>query len=138
LASVRDAALYGEATRGGALRLSYKDYPSTGIANLRVDVSEGLNAGELLQAADRALYLLRPMAPVVCDLENDTYRIVASGVWLDGARVRGWHPVVELQGQLGKLLRRIEAVGNDVSWYQTGHGFVGTPSVLVRRQPVVG
>jgi PmbA protein len=36
LASHRDAVRYSEASRGGALRLSYRDYPETGIANLRM------------------------------------------------------------------------------------------------------
>ena len=108
------------------------------MANLRVMVGNGMAAGELLAASDRTLYLLRPLAPVVCDLENDGYSLVASGVWIERQRVRGWHPVVELRGSLGALLRRIEAVGTDLCWFQTSHGFVGTPSILVRRQPVVG
>lgn len=138
LASFRDAARCSEPIRGGALRVSYRDYPTTGAANLAVDTRAGVAAGQLLGSADHALYLLRPLSAVEVDFASDTYRIVASGVWLDGPRVRGWHPVVELQGSLGRLLRRIEAVGNDRRWFQTSHGFIGTPSLLVRRQPVVG
>ncbi len=55
----------------------------------------------------------------------------SSGAW-------GWHPVVELSGDLGTLLRRIDAVGTDLCWFQTPGGFVGAPSLLIRRQPVVG
>ena len=138
LASFRDATRYGDAPRGGALRLSYRDYPRTGIANLMVDTTAGIPAGKLLSSARRALYLLRPLASVACDPATDSYRIIASGVWLDGTAVRGWHPVVELRGSLGRLLRRIEAVGTDLRWFQTDQGCVGAPSLLVRRQPVVG
>ncbi len=138
LASWADARRFDEAPRGGALRLSYRDRPTTGLANLRVLTEDGLPAHELLGASDRALYLLRPLAPVVCDFASDSYRVIASGVWLDRQRVRGWHPVVELSGRLGTLLRRIDAVGADLGWFQTAHGFVGSPSLLVRRQPVVG
>jgi PmbA protein len=138
LGSYRDATRCSEVPRGGALRLSYRDYPRTGVANLRVVTEEGVAAGSLLGSADRALYLLRPLAPVTFEPAADTYRIIASGVWLDGHAVRGWHPVVELRGSLGRLLRRIEAVGTDLRWFQTECGFIGTPSVLVRRQPVVG
>jgi predicted Zn-dependent protease len=92
----------------------------------------------LLGSADHALYLLRPLAPIAFEPSSDTYRIIASGVWLDGHNVRGWHPVVELRGSLGRLLRRIEAVGTDLRWFQTSRGFVGAPSLLVRRQPVIG
>lgn len=138
LASFRDAERCGEVPRGGALRLSYRDYPATGIANLQVLTHGGVPAAELLGTADRALYLLRPLAPVSCRPETDSYRIVASGVWLDGRRVCGWHPVVELRGSLGRLLRRIEAVGTDLRWFQTERGCIGAPSLLIRRQSVVG
>ncbi len=138
LASFRDAARCEEPARGGALRVSYRDYPATGAANLAVDSRAGVAAAELLASADRALYLLRPLSEIEVDFAADSYRLIASGVWLDGPRVRGWHPVVELQGSLGRLLRRIEAVGNDRRWFQTHQGFIGAPSILVRSQPVVG
>lgn len=138
VASFADARRFNETPRGGAVRFSYRDRPSTGLANLRVITDDGMAAGELLTASDRALYLLRPLAPVRCDLGNDTYSLIASGVWLDHQRVRGWHPVVELSGGLGTLLRRIDAVGTDLCWFQTPGGFVGAPSMLIRRQPVVG
>lgn len=138
LASYRDAIACGETPRGGALRLSYRDYPASAVANLLVDHAAGIAPARLLEVADRALYLLRPLAPVMLDLTGDGYRIVASGVWLRGQEVRGWHPVVELQGSLSRLLRRIEAVGTDLAWFQTDRGCVGAPSLLVRRQPVVG
>jgi PmbA protein len=138
LACHRDAMRYSEASRGGALRLSYRDYPETGIANLQVATGSGVAAADLLGSADHALYLLRPLAPIGFEPSSDTYRIIASGVWLDGHKVRGWHPVVELRGSLGRLLRRIEAVGTDLRWFQTSRGFVGAPSLLVRRQPVIG
>jgi predicted Zn-dependent protease len=138
LASFGDSVRCSETPRGGALRLSYRDYPESGIANLQVATAAGVAAGELLGSADRALYLLRPLAPIDFQPDTDTYRIMASGVWLDGHRVRGWHPVVELRGSVGRLLRRIDAVGNDLRWFQTSRGFIGAPSLLVRRQPVVG
>jgi PmbA protein len=138
LASYRDAVAYSETPRGGALRLSYRDYPASGVANLRVDVTAGLPPSKMLDTADRALYLLRPLTPISFEPASDSYRIVASGVWLRGQRVHGWHPVVELEGSIARLLRRIEAVGTDLTWFQTGRGCVGASSLLVRRQPVVG
>jgi PmbA protein len=138
LASYRDALLSGESPRGGAVRLSYRDYPSSGFANLQVETLGGEPPANLLAHTDRALYLLRPLAPVEVDLAGDTYRLVASGVWLNRGRVRGWQPVVELRGRLGLLLRRVEAVGTDLAWYQTDAGFVGAPTLLARRQPVLG
>jgi predicted Zn-dependent protease len=138
LASWRDSVSCSEIPRGGALRLSYRDYPSTGFANLRIVPDDGLPPGRLLEIADRALYLLRPLAPPWLDPVTDAYRIIASGVWLRGTTVRGWHPVVELRGSISRLLRRIDAVGADPTWFQTDRGCVAAPTLLVRRQPVVG
>ena len=138
LASYRDAMAHGETPRGGALRLSYRDYPATGIANLRVETEQGTPPAELLRAAGAGLYLLRPLAPVLVDFAEASYRIVASGVWLDHGRARGWHPVVELRGSLARLLGRIEAVGTDLAWFQADRGVVGAPSMLIGSQPVMG
>jgi len=138
LASYRDAVICDEAPRGGAVRLSYRDYPTSGLACLRVLSDDGLSPGQILDRTDRALYLLRPLSPVSVDLEGDSYRVIASGVWLANGAIRGWHPVVELSGRLGHLLRRVDAVGTDGRWYQTSCGCVHAPSILVRRQPVVG
>jgi PmbA protein len=138
LASYRDAVLFGDHPVGGALRLSYRDYPATGIANLKVDTNAGLPPQEILHRAEGALYLFRPIAPVTLDPARDRYRIVASGVWLDRNGVKGWHPVVELRGHLSLLLRRLDAVGNDPSWFQTDAGCVSAPTMLIRHQPVIG
>jgi len=138
IASWKDSLLCSDPPHGGALRISYRDYPSSGFANLRVLPEDGLPPSRLLEIADRALYLLRPLAPLLIDLADDAYRIVASGVWLRGTRVEGWHPVVELRGSISRLLRRIEAVGTDVFWFQTERGCVAAPSLLIRRQRVVG
>lgn len=133
----RDAVACGDTPRGGAVRLSYRSAPTSGPANLRVETDGGVPPAELLRTAGRALYLLRPVAPVECDLARDDYRIIASGVWLEDGAPRGWHPIVELRGSLGTLLRRLEAVGTDRSWFDTPYGAVGAPSMLIRRQPVV-
>ena len=137
LASYRDSLICGDPALGGARRLSYRDYPSAGIANLTVDVRDGVAPAELLGEVRRAFYLLRPLS-VTCNLSRDEYRLMASGVWIDRGRILGWHPVVELRGGLGLLLRRIEAVGTDLHWHQTRSGCIAAPSMLVRRQPVVG
>jgi len=137
IGSYRDSVACGDTPRGGALRLSYRAAPTSGPTNLRVETDAGMPPGEMLRSARRALYLLRPVASVDCDLERDDYRIVASGVWLEDGVARGWHPIVELRGRLGTLLRRLEAVGTDRAWFDTPHGAVGAPSMLIRRQPVV-
>jgi PmbA protein len=138
LASHFEARLYGEPTRGGARRLSYRDYPTTAVTALRAVPDPGLDGPALLEAAGRCVYLLRLLAPVVVDLEGDAYRLLASGVWLGDKGVEGCQPVVEVRGALSHLLRRIEALGKDLNWHQTAAGFVAAPSMLVRCQRVVG
>lgn len=131
LACWSEAAACGEPARGGAVRMSYRDAPASGISNLVVDTACGVPPGRLLTSADRLVYLLRPAAPVACDPFLDQYRLVASGVWVTGGQLDGWHPAIEIRGRLSGLLRRLEGIGSDLEWHQTAAGWVGAPSVLV-------
>ncbi len=138
LACHRDAVRYSEASRGGALRLSYRDYPADRHRQSSGGHRQRCRGGRASGIGRPCTVPAAPPRPIGFEPASDTYRIIASGVWLDGHKVRGWHPVVELRGSLGRLLRRIEAVGTDLRWFQTNRGFVGAPSLLVRRQPVIG
>ncbi len=137
LACYRDAVASGLPPNGGAIRLSFRDVPATGLANLRVDTSLGIPPSRLLATAGRAYYLLRLVTPVEVHPGRDEVRLLASGLSMEGGRPGGWHPVIEIRGSLRRLLGGIEAVGTDLHWYQTAAGFVGAPSMLVLRQPVV-
>ncbi len=136
LASYRDAMLCGEVPRGGAVRHSYRDYPSSGISNLRVDTSDGVTPVELLGRAGKCLYLLRPLSGVRLSADDDEYRILASGVWISRGKILGRQPVVELRGSIAQLLRRLDGIGTDLCWYQTEAGLVGAPSILIRSQRI--
>lgn len=138
LASHLEGQLCGEPTRGGARRLSYRDYPSTGIGALCVIPDPGVSSSQLLAAADHSLYLLRLMSPVRIDLPHDRFELTASGVWLGEDGVMGFQPLLEIRGSLTGFLRRIEHVGTDLAWQQTPQGFVSSPSLFVRRQQVLG
>lgn len=136
LAGHFEAQLHGEPTRGGARRLSYRDYPTTGIGALRVNPDLGVPPGQLLRESGRALYLLRLVAPIETDWSTDSIRLRALGVWLDGGALEGVQPVVEISGSLSLMLRRTEAVGTDLAWFQTGSGFVEAPTLLISKQRV--
>ena len=45
VACYADACRFDELPRGGAVRLSYRDRPATGLANLRVLTDEGMAGG---------------------------------------------------------------------------------------------
>ena len=138
LACYQDAIACGETPRGGATRVSYRDAPASGVSNLEVVTDDGLTPAALLERAGRALYLVRTVAPVAVDLRADRVRLLAAGVWIEHGRLRGSHPVIELEGTLSRMLRRIEAVGTDRRWFQTEAGCVAAPSLLVRAQRVLG
>ena len=138
LACYQDALACGETPRGGATRVSYRDAPASGVSNLEVETNGGLPPAALLERAGRALYLVRTVAPVTVDLRADRVRLLAAGVWLEHGRLRGSHPVIELEGTLSRMLRRIEAVGTDRRWFQTESGCIAAPSLLIRAQRVLG
>ena len=132
----RDAALTGEAPLGGAIRRSYTDPPSSGLANLVVDTTAGLPPARLLERAGRAYYLLRLVAPAEVNLASGRFRLLASGLSMHDGRPAGWHPVVEVSGELRSLLGRLSDLGTDRRWYQTAAGFVAVPTLLARRQRI--
>lgn len=136
VASFMDAVLCDETPRGGAVRVSYREAPVSGLANLTVATDTALPPARLLAESERLLYLVRPVGPIEVAAETDSFRLVASALSVDRGRVDAWHPVVELRGSLGSFLRRIEALGTDRRWYQTSCGYVGAPSMLIHRQPV--
>lgn len=136
IASFRDATLCHEAPRGGARRVSYRDYPASGSSNIIVNSPEQSSPATLLADVDRAAYLLRPIAPVTIDVDRDFFRLLAAGVWLEAGKITGWQPAIEISGSIGQLLRRIDGVGTDHRWYQTRHGFIASPSLLLRHQSV--
>ena len=82
----------------------------------------------------RRAELLRDLAKIEDTLDDEPPKD-----WEDRAVERQGDEVLESLGQHDQdELRRIDAVGTDLCWYQTPYGFVGAPSLLVRRQPVVG
>ncbi len=136
IASYADAVAAQEVPHGGARRVSYREPPISGSANLMVVTGDGEPPARLLQRAPSALYLTRLLAPVTIDAGRNLIRMLASGLRLAGARPSSWHPLLELRGGLGPMLRSIEAIGTDLEWYETTAGYVGAPSILIRSQPV--
>jgi len=136
IASYGDALSAGDPPNGGARRVSYRDPPVSGLANLMVITSDGEPPGRLLEQAPSAVYLTRLLSPVAIDAERNLVRMLASGLRLAGSRPESWHPLLELRCGLGPMLRSVDAVGTDLEWYETAAGYVGAPSLLIRRQPV--
>lgn len=136
LASYADAITAGGVPNGGARRVSYRDPPASGIANLMVISEGGEPPARLLERAPAALYLTRLLAPVTIDAGRNLIRLLASGLQLAGGRPASWHPILELRSGLGPMLRSIDAIGTDLDWNETAAGYVGSPSILIRRQPV--
>ncbi len=136
LASYRHALACDEHPNGGAVRHSYRDQPTTGIANLEVLSEAPLTPRELLSNAEDGIYLLRLNAPLELDLVADRYRMVAAALDLStGAST--WVPSLEIRGSVSRLLQRIDGVATDRSWYSTAAGMIAAPTVLIRRQSVL-
>jgi len=131
-----ESRLYGDPARGGTVRLSYRDRPRAGFSSLHL-LSERADTPEtLIPSRGQSLYLIRPLAPVRLNVEQDSFHFLASGAWLDSGRPRFSQPFVEIRGSLSHLLHRIEAVGKDLHWFQTPVGFVAAPTLFIRCQHV--
>lgn len=133
-----ESRLYGDPPQGGALRMSYRDRPHAGTSSIYLHSERPASPKDLIPSRGFALYLTRPLAPITLEPEEDSFRLLASGIWLEEGRPKYSQPLVEIRSSLSHLLRRIEAVGSDLNWYQTPAGFVAAPSMLIHCQRIMG
>lgn len=135
--SYLESCLFGDPPQGGALRMSYRDRPRAGTSSLYLLAETTCSREELIPSRGWTLYLNRPLTPIKLDPGKDRFSFLASGTWLEGGKARNSQPLVKISGAISHFLQRVEAVGSDLSWYQTSAGFVAAPSVLIRCQRVM-
>ena len=121
----------GQPSTGNASR-SASSAPSVAPTNLWIEPGDASPA-ELVQHVERGLLVTGMFGhgfnPVTGDLSRG-----ASGLWIENGECT--YPVEEITvaGNLGDMLRDVDAVGNDLVWM----GSVASPSLRVSRMTVAG
>lgn len=120
------AASTGNATRGPG------SSPSVGATNLWLE--PGTLSPEAMLASTRRGFLVTELIGFGFNAVTGDYSRGAAGFWIEGGEIA--HPVEEvtIAGNLGDMLRGIDAIGSDLLWF----GRVAAPSLRISRMTVAG
>lgn len=113
---------------GCARRASWRDVPETAPTHLYVAPVPTVAPTDLLADLARGYYLVDAAGAPRVDWERGTFRLPVLGFAVQGGRARGPVAGVELTGSLRTLLRGIQAVARDLSFFPLD-GMVGAPTL---------
>ena len=121
----------GAASTGNAAR-SAGGAPSAAPTNLWIEPGTR-SLEEIIASTERGLLVTELIGHGFQPVTGD-YSRGAAGLWIEGGEIA--YPVEEITiaGNLGQMLRDVDAVGNDLLWL----GRVASPSLRVARMTVAG
>jgi predicted Zn-dependent protease len=128
-------AMVHHGTPGGAVRLTYRYPPVSGLANLIVAPDPANGPRALLERLEDGLYLALPHGTVRSDADTGRFALRVGAVEIRQSCAVAAYPDVEVRGSFRRLLATLEARGADSTGFALG-GAVTTPSLLVRRLEV--
>lgn len=117
---------------GNAGRSGFKSSPSSGPSNFFLQAGPASRA-KLLQET-RGLYLYDVMGLHMADPISGDFSVAVMGAWLDKGEFKYGVRGVTLAGNLIELLKRVDAVCDDLSFF----GSVGSPTFRVGELMVSG
>jgi PmbA protein len=121
-----DAASTRSATRGPG------SSPSVGATNLWLEPGT-LAPEDMLASTDRGL-LVTELIGFGFNAVTGDYSRGAAGFWIEGGEIAHAVEEVTIAGNLGDMLRGIDAIGSDLLWL----GRVAAPSLRISRMTVAG
>ena len=127
------AARRGTVSSGNAVRRAWSDPPAIGITNFFVDPSPGLAPLELLSGVTKGLYAAVLLERPSVDVAADRFRLSVAGYWVEKGRAEKRVSEAVVSGRISELLRRVEAIGDDLRFVSGAGGGVGSPTLFVPR-----
>jgi PmbA protein len=111
------AAKAGVSSTGNAQRASFRTFPAVGITNFMISGTSEPEA--LISDIEQGLYITDVMGMHTANPISGDFSVGAAGIMIEGGRltfpVRG----ITIAGNLGQLLKDIDAVGNDLRFFGT-------------------
>jgi PmbA protein len=106
--------------------------PSAGPTNLWLEPGKA-SLEELIASTPRGLLVTELIGMGFNPVTGD-YSRGAAGLWIEGGELAGPVEEITIAGNLGEMLRSVDAVGSDLVWL----GRVASPSLRVARMTVAG
>jgi PmbA protein len=133
LSDAAAAARRGTESSGNAVRRSWSEPPVIGVTNFFVDPSAGIAPLELLSSVAKGLYAAVLLERPSVDVAADRFRLSVAGYVIEKGRAGGRVSEAVVSGRISDLLRRIEAIGDDLRFVSGAGGGVGSPTLFVPR-----
>jgi PmbA protein len=127
------AAKGGAASTGNGVRSSYAALPEVGASNLYL-MPGSISRPALIEDCSTAFLVTDAMGMHTIDMVSGDFSVGASGLWIEGGKVK--FPVREttIAGNVKDVLTDIEAIADDLKFYSR----YGSPTVLVGKVVVSG
>jgi PmbA protein len=133
LTDTTSAARRGAESSGNAVRRAWSEPPVLGVSNFFVDPSAGLAPLELLSPVARGFYAAILLERPSVDVAADRFRLSVGGYLVERGRATGRVSEAVVSGRISDILRRIEAVGDDLRFVSGAGGGIGSPTLLIPR-----
>ncbi len=133
LSDTAAAARRGTESSGNAVRRAWSEPPVIGVTNFFLDPSAGIAPLELLSPVTKGLYAAALLERPSVDVAADRFRLSVAGYLIEKGRAGGRVSEAVISGRISDLLRRIEAIGDDLRFVSGAGGGVGSPTLFVPR-----
>jgi PmbA protein len=127
------AAKDGVQSTGNGVRGSYKATPEVGTTNFFIEKGES-HPSAILSSIEKGFYVTEVMGMHTANPISGDFSLGVSGLMIEGGRLA--YPVrgVALAGNIIDLLKRVEAVGSDLTFF----GGTGAPTLCVGKMSLSG
>jgi PmbA protein len=133
LTDLASAARRGSPSSGNAIRRSWSEPPAIGVTNFFVDPAAGVSPLDLLGGVTKGFFAALLLERPAVDVAANRFRLSVAGYGIEKGRASGRVSEAIISGRLSDLLRRVEAVGDDLKFVAGAGGGVGSPTLLVPR-----
>ena len=133
LTDTTSAARRGAESSGNSVRRAWSEPPVIGVTNFFVDPSAGLAPLELLSPVMKGFYAAVLLERPSVDVAADRFRLSVAGYLIEKGRAAERVSEAVVSGRISDLLRRIEAIGDDLRFVSGAGGGIGSPTLLVPR-----
>jgi PmbA protein len=127
------AARRGVESSGNAVRRAWSEPPVIGLTNFFIDTASGTAPLRLLSTVSRGLYAAVLLERPSVDVAADRFRLTVAGYLVENGSASGRVSEGVVSGRISELLRRVEAIGDDLRFFASGGGGIGSPTLLVPR-----
>ncbi|MGI9953171.1 TldD/PmbA family protein [Moorellaceae bacterium AZ2] len=127
------AAKEGVRSTGNGARGSFKATPEVGTTNFYLEAG-GRTPEELIKEVSRGLYVTDVLGMHTANPISGDFSVGVMGLWIESGQFAGPVRGVAIAGNIIGLLKSIEAVGSDLTFF----GAIGAPSIRIASMSISG